>query len=138
MDENERAIFNSELLQDAFVFCPMMGSIQMESILAQDIFLSEQEMTQMEENRSSMYSAFTYITFEEKESTKSKMQAVEDVLKDMEINDNEEDFYSSINVTGIFSYEKDTPIENWLLNSVDNLLGSTISLRTSYRSQQKQ
>ena len=56
------------------------------------------------------------------------MQAVEDVLNAMEINDNEEIFYSSINVTGIFSYEKDTPIENWLLNSVEILTGSTISL----------
>ena len=56
------------------------------------------------------------------------MQAVEDVLNAMEINDNEEKIYSSINVTGIFSYEKDTPIENWLLNSVEILTGSTISL----------
>ena len=56
------------------------------------------------------------------------MQAVEDVLNAMEINDNEEKFYSSINVTGIFRYEKDTPIENWLLNSVEILTGSTISL----------
>ena len=53
------------------------------------------------------------------------MQTVEDVLKNMEINDNEEEFYSSINVTGIFSFEKDTPIENWLLNSVESLILST-------------
>ena len=110
----------------------MMGSIQMESILAQRIFLSEQEMTQMEDRRSSIYARFAYITFEEKDSIKSKMQAVEDVLIDMEINDNEEDFYSSINVTGIFSYEKDTPIENWLLNSVENLRGSTITLPSDW------
>ena len=32
----------------------------------------------------------------EKCSTKSKMQTVEDVLKDMEINDNEEEFNASI------------------------------------------
>ena len=56
------------------------------------------------------------------------MQTVEDVLKNMEMNDNEEEFYSSINVTGIFSFEKDTPIENWLLNSVESLMGSTINL----------
>ena len=46
----------------------------------------------------------------------------------MEINNNEEEFYSSINVTGIFSYEKDTPIDNWLLNSVESLVSSTSSL----------
>ena len=60
------------------------------------------------------------------------MQAVEDVLKHMEINKNEEDFYSSIHVTGIFSYKKDTSIENWLLNSVENLHGSTISLPSDW------
>ena len=48
------------------------------------------------------------------------MQAVEDVLSEMKINNNEEEIYSSINVTGIFSFEKDTPIDNWLLNSVEN------------------
>ena len=109
-----------------------MGSIQMESILAQGIFLSEQEMTEMEESENSIYAKFTYITFEEKDSTKSKMQTVEDVLKDMEINDNEEEFYACINITGIFSYEKGTPIENWLLNSVDNLRDSTISLPSDW------
>ena len=61
----------------------------MENILAQGIFLSEQEMTEMEESENSIYAKFTYITFEEKDSTKSKMQTVEDVLKDMEINENE-------------------------------------------------
>ena len=60
MDENENAICNSEHVQDAFVFCPMMGSIQMESILAQGFFLSEQEMTQMEESRHSIHAKFTH------------------------------------------------------------------------------
>ena len=56
------------------------------------------------------------------------MQAAEDALNDMEINSNEEEFYSYINVSGVFGYEKDTPIDNWLLNSVENLVGSTMSL----------
>ena len=59
------------------------------------------------------------------------MQAVDDVLKNMEINNNEEDLYSSINVTGIFSFEKETPFDNWLLNSVENLV-STISLTSDW------
>ena len=41
MDVNKDAICNPKYIQDAFVFCPMMGSIQMESFLAQGIFLSE-------------------------------------------------------------------------------------------------
>ena len=68
-------------IQDAFVFCPMTGSIQMDSILAQAIFLSEKEMSQMEDRKFSLHNRFTNITFEEKDSIKSKMQAVEDVLK---------------------------------------------------------
>ena len=92
MDENKNAICNSEHVQDAFVFCPMTGSIQMESILAEGVFLSEQEMTQMEESRHSIYAKFTHITWEAKYSTKNKFQSVEDVLKHMKINDNEEVF----------------------------------------------
>ena len=41
----------------------MMGSIQMESILAQGIFLSEQEMAEMKGSENSIYAKFTYITF---------------------------------------------------------------------------
>ena len=89
-------------------------------------------MSQMEDRKFSLYNRFTNITFEEKDSIKSKMQAAEDALNDMEINSNEEEFYSSINVTGIFGYEKDTPIDNWLLNSVENLVGSTISLPSDW------
>ena len=128
MVENEDAICNPKLVQDAFIFCPMMGSIEMESILAHGIFHNESKMTKMKCRRFSLYYNFTNITFEEKDRNKSKMQTVKDVLKNMEINDNEEDFYSSINVTGIFSFEKDTSIENWLLKSVESLVGSTINL----------
>ena len=79
MDENKDAICNSKHIQDAFVFCPIMGSIQMDSILAQGIFLSEKEMSQMEDRKFSLFNRFTNLTFEEKDSMKSKMQAVEDI-----------------------------------------------------------
>ena len=55
-----------------------------------------------------------------------------DFLNDAEINDNEEEYDSSINVTGIFSYEKDTPIEKWLLNSVESLVTSTLDLPSDW------
>ena len=54
-----------------FFFCPMVNSIDMDSIMAQGIFLSEKEMTQMEERKFSIYKRFTNITFEEKDSIKS-------------------------------------------------------------------
>ena len=46
----------------------------------------------------------------------------------MEINTNEEEFYSSLNVSGIFSFGQNDPIESWLHNSVKHLDGYTISL----------
>ena len=72
MDENKDAICNSKHIQDAFVFCPVMGSIQMDSILAQGIFLSEKEMSQMEDRKFSLYNKFTNIIFEEKIPLKVK------------------------------------------------------------------
>ena len=53
---------------------------------------------------------------------------VKEYLKHAESNEKE---YNSLRyVAGIFSYEKDAPIENWLLNSVESLTGSTINLPT--------
>ena len=46
----------------------------------------------------------------------------------MEFNNNEEEFYSSLNVSGIFCFDKNDPIDSWLHNSVKNLVGYTISL----------
>ena len=80
----------------------------------------------------SLYNRFTSITFDKRDSNKSKMQAVMDLLNDAEINENKEEYYSSINITGIFSYEKDTLTENWLLNSVKSLVGSTIDLTSDW------
>ena len=37
-----------------------------------------------------------------------------------------------MHVTGIFSFEKDAAIENWLLNSVESLVGSAITLPTDW------
>ena len=45
---------------------------------------------------------------------------------------NAKEYYSALNVAGIFSFEDDCPIENWLYNSIDNLKGSTIELPTKW------
>ena len=50
--------------------------------------------------------------FEKEHSTKSKLQTVKDYLKDVEIN--EKEYNSSMNVMGISSYAKDASIEYWL------------------------
>ena len=58
------------------------------------------------------------------------MQIVKDHLKDVETN--EKEYHSSMHVIGIFSFEKDAPIENWLLNSAESLVGSTINLPSDW------
>ena len=128
MVENEDSICNIEQVQHAFVFCTMFKSIEMDSIMAQGIFQSEKEMSQMEENKHSIFYKFSEITFDKDCFTKRKLQATEDVLNAMEINTNEEEFYSSLNVSGIFSFDQNDPIDSWLYNSVENLVGYTISL----------
>jgi len=106
----------------------MFKSIEMDNIMAQGIFQSEKEMTLMEENKHSILYKFPVFTFDKDCFTKSKLQATKDVLNVMEINTNEEEFYSSLNVSGIFSFGQNDPIESWLHNSVNNLVGYTISL----------
>ena len=54
--KNEDAICNPEHVQDAFVFCPMSKSIEMDSIMAQGIVLSEK----MEERKHSIVKILRY------------------------------------------------------------------------------
>ena len=46
--------------------------------------------------------------------------------------DNAKEYNSASYVQGIFSFEDEAPIENWLFNSVENLKGSTIELPTNW------
>ena len=50
-DENEDAICNLDQVQDAFIFCPIIKSIEMDSIMAQGIFQSEKEMSEGDERK---------------------------------------------------------------------------------------
>ena len=81
-------------------FFPNMGTMQFDNVLEQGMFISENEM--------------------------SKIQAVQDYLNDAI--QNEKEFNSPIFLTGIFSYEQNAPIKNWLMNSIENLKGNTIEL----------
>ena len=58
------------------------------------------------------------------------MQAIADYLKD--VKDNAKEYNSALYVQGIFSFEDEAQIENWLFNSVENLKGSTIELATNW------
>ena len=86
-------------------------------------------MSKMEDTRIPPFNKFTSITFEEKDSIKRKVQTVKDYLIDLE--NNEKEYYSTIHLTCIFSFEKDATIENWLLNSAESLVGSAITRPTA-------
>ena len=64
------------------------------------------EMSQMVDTKFSIYKRFTSITVDERDYTKSEMQAVMNFLNDDEINNNEEEYYSSIDVTAFFALKK--------------------------------
>ena len=84
----------------------------MDSMMAQGIFQSETEMSEMDERKHSFHHKFTAITFDKECYTRNKFQAVEYMLNNMKINTNEEEFFSSLNVSGIFNFEKEVPISN--------------------------
>ena len=46
--------------------------------------------------------------------------------------DNVKVYESAVYVQGIFTYEDNVPVENWLLNSVENLKGHSIELPTNW------
>ena len=114
------------LIQDAFIFCPIMESFALNETMVQGIFASESEMNQMECTRSSILNRFTTIAFDNKDAKRSKLQAIEEYL--MDVIDNAKEYSSALYVEGIFSYEIDAPIENWFFNSVESLKGSAVDL----------
>ena len=57
-----------------------MGTMQFDKVLEQGIFISENEMSQMEETKASLLYKFCIITFDDEIFTKSKIQTVQDYL----------------------------------------------------------
>ena len=104
----------------------MLESFVLNETMVQGIFASKREMNQMDCTRNSIFNKFITIAFDEKDVKRSKVQAIEDDL--MDVKDNAREFNSALYVEGIFSYENEAPIENWLFNSVENLKGTTIDL----------
>ena len=126
-DEEEMdRLQDTSLIQDAFIFCPMLESFVLNETMVQGIFASEREMNQMECTRNSIFNRFITIVFDKKDVKRSKVQAIEEYL--MDVKDNAREYNSALYVEGIFSYENDAPIENWLFNGVENLKGTTIDL----------
>ena len=55
------------------------------------------------------------------------MQAIEDYL--MDVKNNAKEHNSALFMTGIFSFEDETPKESWLFNGVENLKDLILSYR---------
>ena len=110
---------NTTYIQDAFIFCPSVGSFALNETLKQGIFASEREMNQMEETKVSIFNRFITIEFETKDA-RSKIQAITDYLED--VKNNAKEYNSALFMTGIFSFEDKAPIECWLLNSIENAI----------------
>ena len=128
VDENEDVVYNLDQVQDAFIFCPIIKSIDMDNIMAQGIFQSETEMSDGDERKRSFRHRLTEITFDKECYARDKFQTVEHVLNNMEINTNEEEFLDSLNVSGIFKFEKEVPINSWLDTNLESIRGATINL----------
>ena len=45
------AVEDKIIIQDAFIFCPMVGTFALNELLKQGIFASEQEMSQMKDTK---------------------------------------------------------------------------------------
>ena len=96
----------------------------------QGIFASEREMNNMEDDRISISNKFISIEFNEGHENRSKVQAIEEYLLD--VKNNAQEYKSALNVQGILHFDEDSPVESWLLNSVDLLKGHTIDLPTNW------
>ena len=128
-------VFDNSLLdaieiRDAFIFCPMPEPIVLNETLGQGIYVSEREMTDLNENKNSICNKFISIEFNKEDATRSKRQTIAEYLWD--VVDNAKEYESAVYVQGIFTYEDNVPVENWLLNSVENLKGHSNDLPTNW------
>ena len=87
-------------------------------------------MTDLNENKNSICNKFISIEFNKEDASRSKKQAITEYLRD--VIDNAKEYESAVHVQGIFTYKNDVPVENWLLNSVENLKSDSIELPTNW------
>ena len=105
----------------------MARTFVLNETLTQGIFASENEMSQTEATKNSIFNRFVTINLEEKDTNRSKMQDITEYLKD--VKENAKEYNAAMHVAGIFSFEEESPIEKWLYTSIDSLKGSAIELQ---------
>ena len=126
----DNSLLDAIQIRDAFIFCPMPEPVVLNETLGQGIHVCEREMTDLNENKNSICNKFISIEFNKEDATRSKRQAIAEYLRD--VVDNAKEYESAVYVQGIFTFEDNVPVENWLLNSVENLKGHSIDLPTNW------
>jgi len=94
-------------IQDVFIFCAMARTFVLNETRKQGIFASENEMSQTEATKNSIFNRFVTINLEEKDTNRSKMQAITEYLKD--VKENAKEYNAALHVAGIFSFEEESP-----------------------------
>ena len=72
LDEETDLLGNVHYVQDAFIFCPMMGTIQIDKILEQGIFFSEKEMGNCRDKKFSLYTSLLLLKIKTPSKVKHK------------------------------------------------------------------
>ena len=130
MVENKDTYCNPKHVQDAFVFCPILKYIEIDNFMAQG-FVQKNCPKWKKQSISFLYK-FSNITFEEKDSLKSKMQATEDIPNNMEIN-------ATKNISILLSMQQSSSVLKKTLQYIIGysivliiLVGSIISLSSDW------
>ena len=79
-------------------FAQWWDSVDLNETLEQGIFASEREMRQMEDTKISIFNKFISIAFDEKDASRSKLQAIEEFLRD--VKNNAKEYESTLFMTG--------------------------------------
>jgi len=108
----DNSLLDAIQIRDAFIFCPMPEPVMLDETLGQGIHVCERQMTDLNENKYSICNKFISIEFSKEEASKSKRQAIAEYLQD--VVDNAKEYESAVYVQGIFTYQDDVPVENWL------------------------
>ena len=92
----DNSLLDAIEIRDAFIFCPMPEPIVLNETLGQGIYVSEREMTDLNENKNSICNKFISIEFNKEDATRSKRQTIAEYLRD--VVDNAKEYESAVYV----------------------------------------
>ena len=98
--EFDNSLLDAIEIRDAFIFCPMPEPIVLNERLGQGTYVSEREMTDLNENKNSTCNKFISIEFNKEDASRSKKQAIAEYLRD--VVDNAKEYESAVYVKIMF------------------------------------